>query len=152
MAGPNLLLQDALLIVTGAYPAAAATAATSFIDLGEGPKDQFNPQRVLFQLQVPALTPTQLPNSTNAIYQIMSTDSATTNAASAYCVMIVPTLGDNAVNTVSNQTFANASSGAAGFNYTFALPFSVRRYLFAQATASASTVATTATLTLTALF
>ena len=140
MAGQDALLKDAALNGTNVLPAAAATTSTSLIDLENGPYGQFSPNRVEFSLTIPSLSPTQLPNSTSIAYAIYTSDVATTNSASAVAMNIATTV------------YANASSGTAASSIVFRLPYSSHRYLFANATAAASTLATTATMTLAVLF
>jgi hypothetical protein len=144
MPGKDLLLQDASLITTGVLAtsgSATATTSTSFLDLGQGPYGQFDPQRTEFVLQTPTLTVTQLPTSVVVTYSIFASDSATTNAASA-----------NEFLTLNLATQTGAASGAVGANYYFRLPVGVNRYLFAQASCAASLAAPSAVFTLAVVF
>lgn len=146
MPGNDMLLNDQALQVSCNLPAggsAGGTSATSLMDLGLGSKGQADFQRLEFKLAIPALSATQLPNSTNFSFQILTTDVATTNPASAVPMYTIPS---------STSNWALASSGSPGANFYFRTPIGgVHRFIFATATSAASTLATTATLTLSAV-
>lgn len=142
-----MLLQDGALSVTGNLPAAAATGATSLIDLGlnagQAPVAQCDFQRCEFSLALPALTTVQVISGASVTYQVLTSDVATTNAASAVPMYTVP----------SSLAPTAANSGVAASTFYFRPPIGgVHRYLWAQCAASASTVATSAVMTLAALF
>lgn len=147
MAGSDLLLQDANLSASGYLPAAGATGATSLMDLGLnvglGQIGQADWQRTDFSLTLPTLTTAQAISGTSITYQILTSDVATTNAASAVPMYTIPT----------SIAPSAASSGIVGQTFYFRPPIGgVHRYMWASATAAASTLATSATMTLAALF
>ncbi|HEX4124488.1 MAG TPA: hypothetical protein VHY37_07155 [Tepidisphaeraceae bacterium] len=140
----NLLAQDANLIVTGALPAAtASTTSSSALDLDEGANggpDQFAPERVNFNLNAPALSTTQLPDAKTVTYSIWSSPNADLSDPVEYIPSAIV------------QTGAGGD-GAATANLAFALPASINRYLFANATTGSATGnCSAASMTLSARF
>jgi hypothetical protein len=134
----GLQLRDALMSAGLTLPAGATTVISSALDLGTGTFGQFDPQRLEFELVVPALSAIQAAQSALITYSVET--SAYTSGASAiglYTLLQTPTPG---------------TSGASGANIYFKLPQNVcnvgNRFLFCTATGSTSTAASSAVATL----
>jgi hypothetical protein len=131
--GLPLFAQDANLIVSGNLPTATATTTSSAaIDLGMGPFDQFAAERVNFTLSVPALAVGHLPDGDTVTYTIWSSPNANLSSPVEY------------IPAALVQTGA-AGAGAAANTFTFAVPSTINRYLFAKATTGAGAAAAAST-------
>jgi hypothetical protein len=150
MANPALIadlqLQDALLSAKLQLPAGATTVISSAIDLASGPSDAFDPQRLEFQLNIPALTAVQIAQSVAIAFGVET--SAYTSGASA--IPYISGVGGN-LNGLGPQVTAGTSGGSATTLY-FKLPQGVPttggRFLFVTATGGASVAGSSAVATI----
>ena len=135
-------MQDAILQGSAKLPADGSTASTSSIDLQNSSTGEWSPDFCEFMLTPPALTGTQLPSS-NYISYTVYTGLSSTAGTSAVAILSLP-----------NQYGIGTSGSVSPAPMYFRLPVQgVNRYLTVTAgTGGGSTVASSATFTLAAVF
>jgi hypothetical protein len=135
-------LQDANVSASSNLPSGAATVTSTFIDLQNStPAASFVGDRMEFQLQIPALSATLLPNADTITYTIVSSPD---NGTTIVPEFIVPLTGIGGS--------VGATGGIAAVNYNFRVRMGVNRYLGFQATGVSGVAASTAVANLVALF
>ena len=143
---PSLGLKDQLLSAGLTLPAGATTVISSAIDLGIGPYSGFDPQRLEFRIEVPALLATQIAASQYIGFGAFT--SAYTSGASALpYVQATPvasgqTNGPGGIMPQAPTANTAGTSGGSSYVVTFKLPtFVPQRFLFVTATGGTSTAA-----------
>jgi hypothetical protein len=132
------LVKDKALILTAALPNGAASANTDGIDLKGGGSNVEHAAEVEFQLDAPALTTSQLGDTQTITYIVqMDDDSAFGSATTLYTLVV--------------QTGAGGAGDGAEV-IRFRCPTNVERYMRVRATKTGASNASTASMTLTALF
>lgn len=149
MLPPNLGLKDMLLSANVTLPAGATTVISSAIDLGIGPANGFDPGRLEFRIEVPALLATQIAASQSVGFGVFTSPNTNGSSATPY-VQATPTNSGQSFQPgglLPQNPAANTAgtSGGSAYVVTFKLPtFVPNRYLFVSATGGSSIAASSA--------